>query len=142
MTSNMLLLGVDYGTKRVGLASGDTSLAMSFPLRTLQNSAANEAIDGVLAAAAEVGAETIVVGIPYRMTGEEETAAGDSEERARAFIAVLGARTALPIATEDERMTSAYVDSVRRASGGKEKDFDRDAVAAAAILETYMQRRA
>jgi putative Holliday junction resolvase len=136
----MLLLGIDFGTKRIGLASGDSSLAMSFPLRSLVNSSSADVVAGVLAAAVEVGAEKIVVGIPHRMTGEEDATPGDTEERARAFIAALSAQTQLPIDTEDERMTSAYVDSVRRSVGGKDKDFDRDAVAAAAILETYMQR--
>lgn len=139
----MIILGVDFGTKRIGLASGDTSVTMAFPLRSIANEGPDAAVAATLAAAKQEGAERIVVGMPHRMTGEGEAQGaepGETETRVRAFIAALGKKTALPVETEDERLTSAYVDSLRKSVGGKQKDFDRDSAAAAAILETFMQR--
>jgi putative Holliday junction resolvase len=134
----MIVLGVDYGTKRIGLASGDSALAMAFPLRSI--AAGDRAAGDVADIAAKEGAERIVVGVPRRMTGDPDAAPGETEEGALAFVEELRGATTLPVETEDERMTSAYADSVLAMSGGKKKDFDRDAVAAAAILETYLER--
>jgi putative Holliday junction resolvase len=139
----MTVLGVDYGTKRIGLASGDTALAMAFPLRSADAGASlADGVRAVLAAAAEEGAGRIVVGVPRRMTGSVGAAPGDTEARALAFIAALRAATALPVDEEDERLSSMYADSVMRSAGGKRRDFDRDAGAAAAILDTYLARMA
>lgn len=133
----MIILGVDYGTKRVGVASGDSVLAMAFPLKSVEGGVG--AADAVIALAVSEGAERIVVGMPHRIddVGGEM---GDSEQRATAFVEVLKAKTAIMVDTEDERLTSAYADSIRAMSGAKKKQFDQDSVAAAAILETYMTR--
>lgn len=134
----MIVLGIDFGTKRIGIASGDSELAMAFPLRSVENGA--RAAGDVADIAAKEGAGRIVVGIPRRMTGDEHATVGDIEEKALAFVEELRVATSIPIDTEDERLTSAYADSIRAAQGGSKKGFDRDAVAAAAILETYLQR--
>lgn len=134
----MILLGIDYGTKRIGLASGDDTIAMAFPLRSIDGGA--RAVGDVADFAAKEGASLIVVGIPRRMTGDTEASKGETEEKALAFVEALRAATKIPVDTEDERLTSAYADAVRVSSGAGKKGFDRDAVAAAAILESYMQR--
>ena len=128
----MKLLGVDYGTKRIGLATGDTEMSLALPLRSVAT------FEEVVAAAREESADRVVVGMPRSMTD-----AGIAGERAilvKAFIERLRMVLALPIETEDERMTTAMVEHMRRDAGVKKKDFDADAAAATAILETYLER--
>ncbi len=133
----MILLGVDYGTKRIGLATGDSESAMAFPLRSIESN--TQSIGEVVAIAATEGAEKIVVGIPYRLDGEHKTP-GDTEQKVTDFLAALKNATNISVDTEDERMTSALVDRWREEAGTKKKDFDRDAAAATAILESYIER--
>lgn len=134
----MKLLGVDYGTKRIGLATGDTSVSLAFPLKSVDVGDNDAVIQAVVDAAKEEDAERIVVGMPYRVTGEGET--GDIEERVNEFVRSLGSATDLSVDTEDERFTTVIADRLRRESGRKGRDYDRDAKAAAVMLETYMQR--
>lgn len=134
----MRLLGVDYGMARVGLAVADTDLMMAFPLSSLPAVPAEDLIAGVAAVADAESAVKIVVGIPSRLAGGGEP--GETERAVAAFIEALKSQTQMDIVTEDERLTTALVEKERRAAGIKSKDFDRDAAAAAAILETYMER--
>lgn len=128
----MILLGVDYGTKRVGLATGDSGSGLAFPLRSAEVGSQGEAVEAVRAAAAEEKAERVVVGMPRTLLGE----AGPMADKVAEFVTILRGR-GLEIETEDERMTTALVEHRRREGGGK---GDKDAMAAAAILETYMER--
>lgn len=134
----MKLLGVDYGTKRIGLATGDTSSALSFPLTSIEAGDGDDAARAVGEIAVEEGAERIVVGMPYRMTGEG--AAGETEELVAGFVSALRKTTGLPVDTEDERLTTALAGRRMREAGMKVGKGDCDAEAAAVILETYMQR--
>lgn len=135
----MKLLGVDYGTKRIGLATGDTSVALSFPLTSIEaGDGDDDAVRVVGEIAAEEGAERIVVGMPYRMTGD--SAAGETEELVAGFVSALRKTTGLPVDTEDERLTTALAGRRMREAGMKVGKGDCDAEAAAVMLETYMQR--
>ena len=71
----------------------------------------------------------------------KEVVAGDIERAALSFVDELRAVVpeGMAVDTEDERLTSALADRWREMSGAKGK-FDRDAAAAAAILETYIER--
>jgi RNase H-fold protein (predicted Holliday junction resolvase) len=68
--------------------------------------------------------------------------AGETEMRVISFISFLKTVSGVPVFAEDERMSSKMADSAVRAAGGKMKDFDRDAMAAAAILESHMTKLA
>lgn len=128
----MRILGVDYGTKRIGLAIGDTEMSMALPLRSVAT------LEEVITAARDEAAERVVIGMPTSMT--DAGVAGERAMLVKAFIERLRMVLALSIDTEDERMTTAMVERMRRDAGIKKKDFDADAAAATAILETYMQR--
>jgi putative holliday junction resolvase len=137
----MVILGIDYGTKRIGLATGDSSTGLVFPLRSIERgSSLDEAVSATLEAVRAESAEHIVVGIPRRLTGEGQQL-GDTEREALAFVDALKAKTGLTVETEDERMTSALADRWRMLSGTKKSKFDRDAASAAVILESYVMRR-
>ena len=134
----MILLAIDYGTKRIGLATGDTETGMAFPLRTLTGGDLGESITGVLAAARTESAERIVVGVPRRLDGG--AVPGDMEQLVSRFVEALRAATTLTIDTEDERLSSALADRLHQEAGGKKNTYDRDAMAAAMILESYLTR--
>ncbi len=141
----MRVLGIDLGERRVGLAVSDRSRTLSRPLLTLTVNGSNDAVNRVVReiarlAAEEDGLEAIVVGKPTRLDGSPNA----QTSRVASFVAALGVRTALPIAYEDERLTSREAES-RLAVG--ERDWRRrkaeiDAVAAAIILQEYLDRQA
>jgi len=134
----MRLLGIDYGTKRIGLAVGDTSPFFVEPLKTIEETDYARAAEAVAAVAKEEGAEKIVVGIPVALKGHAQ---GETSEHVLKFIPELEKVTDIEIVTEDERMTTALADKLHREFGAsKKKNFDRDAVAAAIMLETFIER--
>lgn len=133
----MRYLGVDYGTKRIGLAVGEDSPFFVEALRTIEADGPESAAVAIAAAADEEGAETIVVGMPYALPGGDM---GITAEAIREMIGALETKTGLQVVTEDERMTTALVERMRRESGGLKRKFDKDAAAAAAILETYIEK--
>ena len=135
----MNLLGVDYGTTRVGMATGDTDVSLAFALRSFAVENQVQIVEEVLSAAQEEGCETIVVGMPYRLRDEEEL--GEMEIAVTTFIEALKEATSILIVTEDERFTSTIAERRRREADIPGKSFDMDAAAAVAILETYMERK-
>ncbi len=138
----MRTLGIDVGTRRIGLALSDPSGTLATPLRTLQ-------APGRLAArVAQVGGEIdrlaaeapglaeIVVGLPLDLEGRP----GRETARVTAFVAALRRRTPLPIVLQDERLTSREAE---RRLALREPDWRRrkrrlDAAAAALILQDYL----
>jgi putative Holliday junction resolvase len=137
------VLGIDVGGRRVGLAISDPSRTLARPLLTL---AVDSPADSVAKVAAEIarlvaeedGLATIVVGAPARLDGtpSDQTAVVD------AFVDALRGKTALPIAREDERLTSREAESrlsVRERDWRKRKALI-DAAAAAIILQDYLDR--
>jgi putative Holliday junction resolvase len=133
----MRILGIDYGLARTGLAIGDSETRLAFPLAVLEGADMEALAEKVAATAEAEDCERVVVGMPTRLTGAGE--AGETERRVTDFIAALAARTDLPIDTEDERFSTAYAERLKREAGPALK-IGTDALAAAAILETYMER--
>jgi len=119
-------LAFDYGTRRVGVASGNTLLATARPLRTIaqEGDARFAAIEKLIA---EHQPDALVVGVPFHPDG----AAHDNTHRARRFARQLHGRFRLPVHEVDERYTT--VDAL--AQGAR----DADAAAAALILEQYLR---
>ncbi len=135
----MRILGIDYGTKRIGLAVGETDSGMAFPLRTLANDGnLARAVSEVAAAAKSEDCAAFVVGLPLALKGGD---AGETAALAKAFAAALKKLTGADVALEDERLTTALVERMRKDAGIAAKDFDRDAAAATVILESYLARR-
>ena len=86
------------------------------------------------ALALEKDAELVIVGLPLTLRGEE----GEQAAAARAYAAALGHGLGIPVETYDERLTSRLADGSAR--GGARAA--QDALAAAHLLESYLQRRA
>jgi len=140
----MRALGVDYGRKRVGLALSDASGMLARPWKTLAvagiDHQAGELVREVETLAAESdGLSVIVIGLPRRLSGEanEQTAA------VQQLAARLGRHTTVPIVLQDERLTSHEAEELlsRREKDWRKRKSQLDAVAAALILQDYLDAR-
>ena len=119
-------LAFDYGTRRVGVATGNTLMRLSQPLRTLalEGDARFAAIAALIA---EWTPEALVIGVPFHPDGAEH----DNTQRARRFGRQLHGRFRLPVHEVDERYTTVEAES----AGAR----DADAAAAALILEQFFR---
>jgi putative Holliday junction resolvase len=138
------VLGVDVGARRIGLAISDVTQTLARPLATIEVASPRDAVDRVAReierlADDEDGLATIVVGTPLHLDG---TQSGETT-RVEAFIAALAARIDIPIAREDERLTSREAESrlAVRERDWRTRKAKLDAAAAAIILQDYLDRR-
>jgi putative pre-16S rRNA nuclease len=138
------ILAVDVGARRVGLAISDASRTLARPLETLTVANDADAVDRVARRIEELdhedeGLATIVVGMPSSLDGTPTP----QTAHVLAFIALLKGRTSLPIATEDERLTSREAESrlARREKDWRKRKAQIDAVAASVFLQDYLDRR-
>ena len=125
------LLGVDLGTRRIGLAVSSGALAL--PLATLQRTGDAQAIAAIAEVARREGVAGLVVGEPRRLDGT----VGDAARRARALAERLAAATGLPCRLVDESLTSrAAEERLRQAGIDPRRHPERvDQVAAQILLE-------
>ena len=138
----MRVLAVDVGERRIGLAISDISRTLARPLRTLTVRSAVDGVDQVVAEIARLYAEedglsTVVVGLPIRLDGSSS----EQTSRVTAFIEALKMRTAVPILTADERLSSREAESLlaERTRDWRQRKARLDAVAAAVILQDYLE---
>ena len=136
-------LGVDYGTRRVGLAMSDAGGTFVSPLEVLEITTPAVATERVAAVVAKEDVGVIVVGLPINMDGTE----GPSAKALREWVKTLRAATKRPVILVDERQTSIEAEQslVDRKRGGekitrKAKKKRLDALAAAVILRGYLER--
>jgi putative Holliday junction resolvase len=133
----MLILGVDYGRSRTGVAIGDTETGLTFPLKVIEEREMAVLADQLLRLAADEDCQAIVLGRPVRLTGGSRQ--GEIEQVVMALAKQLAADGRFAVETEDERLSTAYAEKMKRAAGSASK-IAADAIAAAAILETYLER--
>ena len=132
------LIGLDLGTKTIGVAASDPDRRLAAPVETIARSRFN--LDGprILTLAAERRAVGIVLGFPINMDGSE----GPRAQSTRAFACNLARLTDLPIALWDERLSTAAVERAliaADASRAKRKAVI-DQHAAAYILQGALDR--
>lgn len=139
MTSTCAL-GFDYGTRRIGIASGNRISASAQPLQALPAQAGEPDWRRVDALLSEWKPEALVVGLPLMLDGSDQTIT----RRARAFADALQKRYALPVHLIDERHTSQ--EATRRFAAQRAAGLQRrrgaanlDSVAAAIILESWLR---
>jgi putative Holliday junction resolvase len=139
----MRVLALDVGKRRIGLAISDPTGTLARPLSTVRvlDAGGVDAIAREIArlAAEDDGVAEIVVGMPVGLDGVATAQTAYVVQ----FVADLRARTAIPIAVEDERLTSREAEArlaVRERDWRKRKE-QIDAVAAAIILQDYLDRK-
>jgi putative Holliday junction resolvase len=138
-------LGVDYGRKRVGLALSDATGTLARPWETLVSGGPAAASAALVRARLsrfaresldEDRVEAIVVGLPRRLSGEDN----EQTAEARQFATALADATGLPVHLQDERLTSheAEMRLSERERDWRARKSKLDAAAAAIILQDYL----
>lgn len=134
----MRLLGLDLGEKTIGLALSDRLLSVASPYKTLKRgkfSADAPILDHIISVE---GVGGLVVGLPLNMDGTD----GPSAQSARAFGRNWAARSPLPLAFQDERLsTSAVTRTLIEADASRRRRGEVvDKMAAAYILQGALDR--
>lgn len=134
------ILGIDYGTKRIGIAVSDPTRTITSPLTTLQRRVGKRPPWRELEAIVrDLEVTEVVIGLPLVLSGEESEWAAE----VRRFAADIERRYALPVHLYDERMTSVAAERIVRSSGLRRSERENkariDATAAALILENYLE---
>jgi putative holliday junction resolvase len=126
----MRILGVDHGTKRIGLAISDETGTVAQPFGYVAS------VADVLGVATERGASKLVVGVPRRLDGT----ASEQTERALTFIESLKRATTLPVIEWDERLTSKQAERALIEGNVRRKDRREkiDQLAAQLMLQSYL----
>jgi putative Holliday junction resolvase len=100
------LLGLDVGTKTIGVALSDVSWSVATPVRTLQRTRLARDLEAVRALVGELEAGGLVIGLPVQMDGRE----GRRCQSVRQFARNLEPLLRLPTAFWDERLSTAAVE--------------------------------
>ena len=134
------LVGVDYGTKRIGLAVSDHGQSIAQPATTLPG-AGNASGDAgqILRWAVDQDAIGLVVGLPLNMDGSDSA----QTTVTKAFAKQLAARGDLPVDLFDERLSTFQADELMHQANvppAKRRGL-RDAFAAQVILQTFLDYR-
>jgi putative Holliday junction resolvase len=132
------LIGLDLGTKTIGVAASDPDRRVAAPVETISRQRFNLDARRILDLAAERRAAGFVLGLPINMDGSE----GPRAQATRAFARNLAGLTELPIALWDERLSTAAVERAliaADASRAKRKNVI-DQHAAAYILQGALDR--
>jgi putative Holliday junction resolvase len=134
------LIGLDLGTKTIGLALSDLSLTVATPVTTIRRSKFAKDAEQLLALCAQEEAGGLVLGLPLNMNGSE----GPRAQSTRAFAHNLGKLTTLPILLWDERLsTEAVTRTLLEADTSRKRRGEVvDKLAAGYILQTLLDRLA
>lgn len=128
-------LALDWGKARIGLAVSDETNTFVRTLPTLNRK--NRAVDlsELSRIIEENGVATLVVGAPLHMHGAASSSSSQAEQLGR----TLAKRCAVSLVLWDERLTSVAAEDLLIARGGKRQQGDVDRVAAALILQSYLE---
>ena len=131
-------LGVDYGDKRTGLAECDISGLIAGGIGTISEGGMRKTAQRVAEEAEKRSCKKIIIGLPKNMDGSE----GPRADVIKAFGALLGELTAIPIDYYDERMTTmvAYRFLGETGTYGKKRKQTVDTLSAQIILQIYIDR--
>ncbi|MBO6634622.1 MAG: Holliday junction resolvase RuvX [Parvibaculum sp.] len=132
------LMGVDLGTKTIGLALSDVSRSIASPLETIRRTKFTADAERMIALAKNHGVVALIFGLPLNMDGTE----GPRCQSTRAFVRNLEKLTDLPVAFWDERMsTMAVTRTLLDADASRARRAELvDKMAASYILQGALDR--
>ena len=135
----MIIMSVDLGKARTGIAVCDKTEFLASPHAVIFEKSPKKLLEKVSQTAGEVKAELIVVGLPKNMDGTE----GESAQNARAFAEQLSESTGIETVMQDERGTTVTAHNYLNATDtrGKKRKNTVDAVAAVIILQDYLDAK-
>ncbi len=137
----MRFMAVDYGTKRIGLATCDELEFGAYPLTTIRRSRAlGHDLGEILRLAAREQTQALVVGLPLNADGSH----GPSAQAATEFANALKKRTTLPLSMHDEYGTTMDAEEILlEADVSRAKRRQQiDQMAAASLLRSFLRHRA
>ena len=135
----MRIMGLDYGTKTVGVAVSDplgiTAQAVETVTRKDENKL-RKTLARIESLATEYGVEKFVIGFPKHMNND----IGERAEKALEFQQMLERRTGLPVVMWDERLTTVEADRTMMETGIRRENRKEyvDMIAAVFILQGYL----
>lgn len=134
------ILSLDLGEKRIGVAVCDPSQTVARPLRVIGRTSRQSDFDALAGIVAQEGVNSLLVGVPVQPDGEEGSLAAWIKD----YALELSRYLALPLCFYDESFTTKRAgDSLRgRGVRAKEQRGRVDAVAAAILLQDYLDARA
>lgn len=135
----MIILSVDYGDKRTGIAVCDKYEMLASPVCVFTEWNAEVLADKIISVANEKNAEEIVVGLPKNMDGSK----GFRADACEALGDILKSKTSIPVKFWDERLTTVSAHRILSENNvrGKKRKAVVDAVAAEIILQNYIDSR-
>lgn len=139
MTEVGRALGVDYGTKRIGIAVSDALGIAATAIEVIEETDPGKVAKRVAEIAKDRGVKTLVFGVPVNMDGSEHA----SLAKVRAFAENCGRVAGLPIEYVDERLTTRQAERHLWAAGLAQKGRKSrvDKVAAALLLQAWLDAR-
>ncbi len=136
VTPPLRLMGLDLGTKTIGVATSDLTRQIATPVETITRTKFTADAEKLLTIAGRENIGLIVLGLPVNMDGSE----GPRAQSTRAFARNLAQLTSMPIVFWDERLSTAAVDRmlIQADASRVKRDSVVDKLAAAWILQAAL----
>ena len=126
----MKILGIDYGTKNIGLALSDDEANFAFPYKQLIHENLKTTFLKLKKICKEENVEKIIIGLPINLAGEKT----ESTQKVQDFILELEKEINLPIQTIDERLSTEQAYKI----GANKKDADQ--ISAQILLQNWLDK--
>ena len=135
----MVIVSVDYGDVRTGIAACDKLQMLASPVTVIKQKDPELLLEQIKKICVEKKAEKIVLGLPKNMDGSE----GFRAEACKSFGKILSDKTGLTVDFQDERLTTVSAHNILNATDtrGKKRKAVVDSVYAVLILEDYMRKQ-
>lgn len=135
----MVIISVDYGDVRTGVAACDKLQLLASPVTVIKQKDPELLLEEIKKICLEKKAEKIVLGLPKNMDGSE----GFRAEACKEFAKLLSEKTGLSVDFQDERLTTVSAHNILNATDtrGKKRKAVVDAVSAVLILEDYLRKQ-
>ena len=132
----MIIMSVDYGDARTGIAVCDKLQILATPVCTIKEWNSDKLIDRITALAAEYKAELFVVGLPKNM----DSTLGSRAEKCSEFARLLSEKSGIPHIMRDERLTTVSAATALNETNvrGAKRKSSIDQVSAVLILQDYI----
>ncbi len=132
----MRILGIDHGTRRIGVAISDELKMIAQPLEWIPAEPVEKVWERLKTLTREKEVELILIGMPRNMDGTY----GPAAQKVQAFVNSLRQHVGLPVKTWDERLTSVQANRVLiQGNTRRQKRRDKvDQMAAAILLQSYL----
>ena len=131
----MIIAAIDYGKRRLGIAAGESSGIVAYPVGVIQRRSLKRDLAALSERLRELEAKRVIVGLPLNMDGS----AGPAARAAEQFARHLRETTGLEVELHDERLSTFEAEERLKAASKRGRRAMVDAVAAVVILEGWLE---